>query len=510
MREKGGERINSSPRGMGSGKHIWKTFFYRSSPNTLKPPKEFICPVSNSLMADPVIVSSGHTFERNSVQACRNLGFKPTLSDGSVPDFSTVIQNIAIKFTILNWCDKFSIDCPKPLPLDDAENLVRTLMANSDESISELADDSDSNYMKLTHAETELTQRPTHFYSSSDDSLLTTPLQLATRPSFCSSPSSSEIEIVNPNSTEEEEEEEDIIVKLKSPQVFEQEEAVISLRNITRTNEESRVSLCTPRLLSALRSLIASRYAAVQINSVAALVNLSLEKTNKVKIVRAGIVPSLIDVLKGGSPESQEHAAGAFFSLAVDDNNKTAIGALGALPPLLHLLRSSSERTRHDAAMALYHLSLVQSNRSKLVKLGSVQTLLGLVRSGDLMGRVLLVLCNLGTCKEGRVAMLDAGAVGVFVDMLRDDELNSTGTLENCIAALYSLSHCGLRFKGLAKEAQAMEVLNKIERTGTERARVKAKRILQVMKERNQQEEVEINWEKVLDLGFSRARTQIL
>lgn len=44
--------------------------------------------------------------------------------------------------------------------------------------------------------------------------------------------------------------------------------------------------------------------------------------------------PPIIDVLKGGFPESQEHAAGALFSLALDDQNKTAIGVLGALPPL--------------------------------------------------------------------------------------------------------------------------------------------------------------------------------
>ncbi|GFY93921.1 RING/U-box superfamily protein with ARM repeat domain-containing protein [Actinidia rufa] len=74
-------------------------------------------------------------------------------------------------------------------------------------------------------------------------------------------------------------------------------------------------------------------YTVVQTNAVAAMVNLSLEKVNKLKIVRSRIAPSLIDVLKGGGAEWQEHASGAIFSLALEDDNRTAIGVLGALQP---------------------------------------------------------------------------------------------------------------------------------------------------------------------------------
>ncbi|MCI97074.1 U-box domain-containing protein 38-like, partial [Trifolium medium] len=66
--------------------------------------------------------------------------------------------------------------------------------------------------------------------------------------------------------------------------------------------------------------------------------------------------------------------------------------------------------------------------------------------------------------------------------MLRGNELDSEATRENCVAALYALSHGSLRFKGLAKEAKAVEVLRVIEETGTERAREKAKRVLQKMR----------------------------
>ncbi|XP_060191081.1 U-box domain-containing protein 40-like [Lycium barbarum] len=540
---------------MGTGKQRWRIISFNKYPLKHHPPypKEFICPISKSLMADPIIISSGHTFERNCVHACKSLSFTPILPDGSLPNFSTIIPNKALKSTIFNWCSSSHIDPPQPLDFLSAQNLVRSLMAaqnpqkfreqmhsskNCDvmnrfiESVTQL--NSVSSHIsgrsyhhqssRPVHAAMQASQgdysghgttyssgQATHgSYSrhsdyscsmSSEESVgptsgSATPLPLPTRPFCCSSSSSSEMETINHNSCEEDE----LIVKLKSSQVFEQEEAVISLRKLTRTREETRFHLCTLRLLSALRCTITSRYASVQVNSVAALVNISLENRNKVKIVRSGIVPPLIDVLKGGFPESQEHAAGALFSLALDDQNKTAIGVLGALPPLLHSLRSESERTRHDSALALYYLSLVQSNRAKLVKLGAVQLLLGMVRSmGPMTGRILLILCNMAGSLEGRGALLDGGAVECFVGMLRKGEFDGESNIrQSCVTALYGLSHGGLRFKGLAKEAAAEELLITIEEMGSKRAKDKVKRILEVLREKDEEEE-EVDWEELLN-----------
>ena len=519
---------------IGTQRRKWK-LFHRSSTTiprkaqTKQTPKEFLCPITGSLMADPVIVSSGHSFERNCVEVCKALNFNPILSDASIADFSSVIPNLALKSTIISWCHKSSIDPPKPLDSNSAEKIVRTFMASKGQKPNtqiKNEDDDDNKVLisekeliqrvkenppvNFNHAATEVTRRPTHFLSITEDSVSSPPLPLATRPScYSSSSSSSELETLNPITPEEEE----IITKLKSQQVFEVEEALISLRKITRTREETRAHLCTYQLLSALRSLIISRYTGIQVNSVAALVNLSLEKTNKIKILRSGIVPPLIDVLKGGSREAQEHASGAIFSLALNDDNKTAIGVLGALPPLLHLLRSESERTRHDSALALYHLSLVQTNRSKLVKLGAVPVLLNMANSGHMTGRVLLILSNLGTCTEGRVALLDAGAVGCLVEMLKKggSELGySESTRESCVAVLYTLSYGGLRFKALAMAVGAVEVLRKVESVGSERARQKAKMIMEMMKAREEEEDVD--WEELLESGFqtqSQSRSRL-
>ncbi|XP_051141526.1 U-box domain-containing protein 40-like [Andrographis paniculata] len=452
-------------------KHRWKILFHKSSPPPPSSPipAEFLCPLSGTIMADPVIVASGHTFERNCVLACVSLSFVPILPAGAAADFSAVIPNIALKSAILNWCRLQHVEPPKSIEFHSAEKIVRNLIH------------------RFPATELERTVKP-----PADRSSCTPP---TIRPSCYSSCSSCETEISSPNLSEEEE----IVVKLENPQIHEQEEALNTLRRLTRTREETRLRLCTPRLLSSLKSLIASNHPSLQANAAAAVVNLSLEKQNKVKIVRSGIIPPLIDVLHGEFLESKDHAAGALFSLSLADENKTAIGVLGALQPLLHSLRSESVRTRNDAALALYHLSSVQINQAKLIKLGAVRNLLNMVKSGHMLSRAMLILRNLAANAEGRTAMLEGGAVKCFVALLSDGKLESPAGRDRCLAAVYWLSRGGLRFKALAKEAAAEEVLMKLEKTGSK----VAGRILEALREKvefDEKDEEEVNWVELLGL----------
>ena len=172
---------------------------------------------------------------------------------------------------------------------------------------------------------------------------------------------------------------------------------------------------------------------------------------------------------------------------------------MGALPPLLHLLRSAeSDRTGHDSSLALYHLSLVQSNITKLVKLGSMPILLAMVKSGRMESRVILILCNLAWSSDGRHAMWYSGGVEVLLGLLRRSDLKSESTQDICVSVLYGLSHGGLRFKGLARAAGAVEVLMQVEKTGSERTKEKVRRIFKMMTESRMEKE-DVNWEEVLE-----------
>lgn len=521
----------------GNGRHRWIISFSRSSspsPKTKKgpkePPKEFICPISGSLMANPVVVSTGQTFELVSLQVCKDLGFWPAVETGPRPDFTAVIPNLALKSAIASWCETSGVVHPSPPDYTTVEKIVRGKIGNDGEAGSGPIRVSERELLKgvaenpppviHTHAVSELAQRVGDRFcssSSSEESVIVaeTPLSLKTRPCCYSSSSSSseffDLETLNPTqiqspNAEPSPEEEELVMKLRSKDVFEQEKAVSSLRNITKTRPESRATLCTSRLLSALKPLLVSRYNSVQVDATASVVNLSLEAPNKTKIVRAGTVPYLIDVLKGGFSESQGHAAGALFSLVLEEENKMAIGALGALQPLLHALRSDGQQTQQDSALALYHLTLMNTNRVKLVKLNAIPNLLEMVKSGNLASRVLLILCNLAACVEGRTIMLDSNGVEILVKLLRESEGKGLqSTRENCVSALFTLSQGNFRFKSLLKEANAVELLREVEKRGSQRAREKAKRLLETMREREDGEHgLSVDWDAFLESGEVR------
>nr|GMC61339.1 U-box domain-containing protein 40 [Ipomoea batatas] len=155
-------RSSQCPKAHKVGKEACKNPKLRTHRSTflrkhLTIPTEFLCPISRSLMADPVIVSSGHTFERHCVNACKSLCFTPVLHDGSAPDFSAVIPNLApraagqrniaiarvpapdfsvvipnlaLKSAILNWCESSLLESPAPIDFLSAEKLVRALMGS--------------------------------------------------------------------------------------------------------------------------------------------------------------------------------------------------------------------------------------------------------------------------------------------------------------------------------------------------------------------------------------------
>ncbi|XP_056849890.1 U-box domain-containing protein 41-like [Raphanus sativus] len=501
----------SPPLAMGgTNKKRWFSFHQRSASATTatvpqhkhdETPPEFLCPITGFLMSDPVVVPSGQTFERLSVQICRNLGYVPDLLDGTRPDFSTVIPNLAMKSTIFSWCDRNKVDHPRPPDSAHVENVVRARIDKDPtqpnrtlepEFLLPLAENSPSDYdtvMEAIRAHSKNSLSPTT--SPKSVTVGQSPYHPTRAVSTFSSSSTTSsgvyvgaetpnaISFSSPMSAEEEE----IFIKLRTGDIFDHEQGLVLLRKMTRSSEDLRVSLCTDRILSFLRSFLVSRYNLVQTNAAASLVNLSLEKQNKVKIVRSGFVPLLIDVLKSGTTEAQEHVAGALFSLALEDENKMVIGVLGAVEPLLHALRSSeSERARGDAALALYHLSLVPSNRTRLVRAGAVTTLLPMVRFSESTSRILLVLSNLAACPEGKGAMLEGNAVAILVGKLREGGDDSEAARENCVAVLLMLCQGNMRFRGLASEVGAEEVLKEVGESGNGRVKENAAKILQAMR----------------------------
>ncbi|BBM99012.1 vacuolar protein 8 [Marchantia polymorpha subsp. ruderalis] len=552
-------------------------------------PDEFKCPILDTLMAEPVIIESGISYERMVIKRYLELGHRQCFKTGVALDSDAVLKNTSLKTAIEHWCDSNGVSRPTPPSPEVAKNAVDRV-CRLDTSTSEsfgpdapytpdsFTGESSTSDSRMPHSENDLRglqvhenvsgnsasleddvgnisqnrqfesrhtwseghlkhsleqlhnsatvsgrhdgfpcdDRPSPSSSSSigyahtvtiaaspmiskaesvESSRSPVPLALTRTPVSFSpeiSPSTGSAGSLNADMIQR------LASKLQHKHVKEQEDAAMEIRRLSRIGAQNRIELCEPAVLEALLPLLQSRYSQVQINAAAAVMNLSLEKGNKLKVARAGAIPYLVDVLKSGVMDAQEHAAGAIFSLALNDENKMAIGVLGAIPPLIHLLRSSQHAARRDAAMALYHLSFSQMNRSKLIKAGGVGTFLGIARDerSDVVSRALLILCNIAAMQDGRAALAEKDAVPVLVSLLTKGDEDSGGAdkseehkvnwpevREHAAAALLQLSQHNFRFRTQATQAGALDGLQRLEAEGTPRAREKAAALLSILRE---------------------------
>ncbi|XP_066376954.1 U-box domain-containing protein 39-like [Miscanthus floridulus] len=450
---------------------------------TADPPAEFLCPISGTLMADPVVAPPGQTFERACIQACAALAFSPPAvaadlsgSHSSSSSPLVLVPNVALRTAILNWCDRLALPHPAPLSPDTAHDIVRRLMPPPQRQEQQRSSLAQPQRPQTQVASSVRVRRPSVVVDGSAQ---------AQEPSTSQRGDALEEEIMAALGTD------------GGATPAEQASAMALLRQATRENQEVRRQLCTPRLLAALRPMLLSPDADVQVNAAAAVVNLSLEPENKVRIVRSGAVSPLVDVLRGGHPEARDHAAGAMYSLAVEDENRAAIGVLGAIPPLLELFAGTAgaagHRARREAGMALYHVSLSGMNPSKIARApGAVRTLLAAVEARDranegdaaaLRRLAVMVLANLAGCPDGRAALMDGGAVAAVVRLMRNGSAApGSAEQEYCISTLYGMSRGSMRFRGLARAAGVEAALQPVAEGDGGVGRDLARRTLRAMR----------------------------
>ncbi|KAG2724269.1 hypothetical protein I3760_01G008700 [Carya illinoinensis] len=78
-------------------------------------PADFCCPLSLELMTDPVIVSSGQTYERAFIKKWIDLGLTVCPKTRQTLAHPNLIPNYTVKALIANWCESNNVKLPDPL-----------------------------------------------------------------------------------------------------------------------------------------------------------------------------------------------------------------------------------------------------------------------------------------------------------------------------------------------------------------------------------------------------------
>uniref|UniRef100_A0A5B7BSA5 RING-type E3 ubiquitin transferase n=1 Tax=Davidia involucrata TaxID=16924 RepID=A0A5B7BSA5_DAVIN len=77
-------------------------------------PKDFCCPISLDLMQDPVIVSTGQTYDRTSISQWMEEGNNSCPKTGQLLSHTRLVQNKALRSLIMQWCTAHGIPFDPP------------------------------------------------------------------------------------------------------------------------------------------------------------------------------------------------------------------------------------------------------------------------------------------------------------------------------------------------------------------------------------------------------------
>ncbi|XP_074340823.1 U-box domain-containing protein 1-like [Apium graveolens] len=363
----------------------WQHDHSSSSQSSFNIPDEYRCPISLDLMRDPVIVASGHTYDRNSIAQWINTGHHTCPKSGQRLIHMALIPNYALKSLIHQWCEENNItiaESASPSDLDQSSS-KRDLQEKAVDHISATKTASDA--VKMTA--------------------------------------------------------EFLVGKLATGSPDIQRQAAYELRLLAKTGMENRRMIAEAGAIPFLVTLLGSNESRIQGNAVTALLNLSIFDNNKILIMSAGSLDSIIHVLQSGKTmEARENAAATIFSLSMVDDYKVIIGAHPkAIPALVELLGDGTTAGKRDAATALFNLAVYNVNKASVVVSGAIPLLIDLLMDdkAGITDDALAVLALLLGCSEGLEQIRKSRVlVPLLIDLLR---YGSPKGKENSITLLLGL-----------------------------------------------------------------------
>ncbi|KAK8941001.1 U-box domain-containing protein 17 [Platanthera zijinensis] len=392
-----------------------------SNSTVLNIPDEFRCPITLDLMKEPVIVATGHTYDRSSISRWLNSGHQNCPKSGQKLIHMALIPNYSLKSLIEQWCKD--------------NNVPSTLWQRPAAAEAAITVD----HISETRAAIEAVRMTAEF----------------------------------------------LVGKLAMGSPDTQRQAAYELRLLAKTCMDNRRIIAEAGAIPFLITLLGSRDPLLQENAVTALLNVSIFDNNKTLIMAAGGLDPILKVLREGAMmEARENAAATIFSLSILDECKAAIGKRAdAMLGLVSLLQEGTVSGKRDAATALFNLAVYDPNKTPVVAAGAVPVLVKLLmdEQAGITDESLSLISLLCGCEDG---MREIGkrreVVPVLVDLLR---LGSPKGKEHSISVLLGLCKDGGGDMGrrLLMNARSVPSLQSLAATGSTRARRKAEALLRLL-----------------------------
>ncbi|GLU07759.1 hypothetical protein SLE2022_247070 [Rubroshorea leprosula] len=490
-------------------------------------PSYFRCPLSLDLMSDPVIVASGQTYDRASIQNWLDNGLTICPKTRQVLTHRNLIPNYTVKAMIAAWCSENKIQLSNntehinPVSLSSpshhlsSQDLLHTdsfrcsLRSSSSTSRSSLEAGNvlekqkvdvlprfSGEYARCKGREIEKYDHPSpeNSYSHSRTASVSSAISSIDYlpPSFHDTSSFSKKQENGNDSSEE-------ICPATSPSTKESELSpwltgkqfhISSIKAEAAENGSHSYSrtqslkfcdsgcddLTTNSHVKKLVEDLRSPSSEVQIEAAAELRFLAKHNMeNRVIIGHCGAIGPLLSLLYSDVKLMQEHAVSALLNLSINEDNKAMIAKAGAIEPLIHVLKYGNNVAKENSAAALFSLSGLEEYKAKIGRSGAVKALVDLLASGTLRGKkdAATALFNLSIFHENKARIILAGAVKYLVELMDPDG----GMVDKAVALLANLSTIGEGRLAIVREG-GIPLLVEVVESGSQRGKENAASIL--------------------------------
>lgn len=360
-------------------------------------PDDFKCPISLEIMTDPVILSSGHTFDRASIQRWLDAGHRTCpITKLPLPEQPCLIPNHALRSLISNFTLAPS---PKPQPAHSHSNLqalISVLTSKSSSFLSKL----DSLYQLNKLSKHDSTVRRKLTESGAVSAVLN-------------------------------------CVQFGSNEFSLQEKALSLLLNLS-LDDDNKVGLVAEGAIG--RVVTALRVGSSDCRAIAATIitSLAVVEVNKATIGEYPLaIQALVSLLRNGKLiREKKEAATALYALSSFPNNRIRIVHACAVPVLMQMADSGLER----AVEVLSSLAKCKEGKEELVTIsGCIRVFVKILKNGSSRAiHCSLFILNCLCCYSEKICgdVRKEGVWGICERLVEDDNEKIRIHVNNLIQTL--------------------------------------------------------------------------
>ncbi|XP_052201243.1 U-box domain-containing protein 17 [Diospyros lotus] len=343
-------------------------------------PKDFCCPISLDLMRDPVIISTGQTYDWASISRWIDEGHCTCPKTGQMLVHTRLVPNRALRNLIVQWCTAHGIPYE---PLENVDASTETFAASASKAA-----------IEANKATAALLIQQLELGSEGAKTIAAREIRLLAKTGRENRAYIAEAGAI-PH----------LKGLLSSPNAIAQENSVTAMLNLSIYDKnKSRIideEGCLGCIVQVLRH---GHTTEARENAAATLFSLSAVHDYKKRIAdEDGAIEALAGMLREGTPRGKKDAVTALFNLSTHANNCVRMIESGAVTALVEAL--GVEGVAEEAAGAL---NLVVRQPIGATAVGNEETavpgLLGMMRCGSARGKENAVAALLELCRSGGAA----------------------------------------------------------------------------------------------------------